>query len=154
MDAGFDLNPKLFAHTSKGALAMGVTAEFLAQTQGISRQEQDEFALRSHRLAAAAQADGEFRREMIPIWGRDEAGNRMLVDRDQCVRPDASLEALAALKPAFHARRGHRDGRQQFAAERRSRGPADHVGRKGRVARAQAAGPRAGHGGRRRRCRP
>ena len=38
---------------------------------------------------------------MMPIWGRDEAGNRVLVDRDQCVRPDASLEALAALKPAF-----------------------------------------------------
>ena len=59
MDAGFDLNPKLFAHTSKGALAMGVTAEFLAQTQGISREEQDEFALRSHQLAAKAQADGD-----------------------------------------------------------------------------------------------
>jgi acetyl-CoA acyltransferase len=101
MDAGIDLNPKLFAHTSKGALAMGVTAEFLAQSQGITRQQQDEFALRSHRLAAKAQANGEFRREMISIWGRDEAGNRVLVDRDQCVRPDAGLEALAALKPAF-----------------------------------------------------
>ncbi len=38
---------------------------------------------------------------MIPIWGRDEAGNRTLIDYDQCVRPDASLAALAALKPAF-----------------------------------------------------
>ena len=101
MDAGLDLNPKLFAHTSKGALMMGVTAEFLAQTNGITREEQDQFALRSHQLAAKAQAAGEFRREMIPIWGRDEAGNRFLVDRDQCVRPDASLETLAALKPAF-----------------------------------------------------
>ena len=101
MDAGLDLNPKLFARTSKGALAMGVTAEFLAQTQGISREEQDRFALRSHQLAAKAQANGEFRREMIPIWGRDEAGNRFPADRDQCVRPDTSLEALAALKPAF-----------------------------------------------------
>ncbi len=101
MDAGIDLNPKLFHRTSKGALAMGVTAEFLAQTQGISRQEQDQFALRSHQLAAAAQEKGEFRREMLSIWGRDEAGNRILVDRDQCVRPDATLESLAALKPAF-----------------------------------------------------
>src|SRR5207244_6658737 len=41
MDAGIDLNPKLFERTSKGALMMGVTAEFLAQTQGISREEQD-----------------------------------------------------------------------------------------------------------------
>ena len=101
MDAGLDLNPKLFAHTSKGALAMGITAEFLAQTQGISREEQDEFALRSHQLAAKAQAAGEFKAEMVPIWGRDEAGNRALIDFDQCVRPDTSMAALAALKPAF-----------------------------------------------------
>jgi len=101
MDAGINLNPKLFHRTSKGALAMGVTAEFLAQTQGISREEQDQFALRSHKLAAAAQANGEFKREMLPIWGRDEAGNRILVDFDQCVRADATLESLASLKPAF-----------------------------------------------------
>ena len=101
MDADVDLNPKLFHRTSKGALHMGITAEFLAQTQGISREDQDKFALESHRRAAAAQAAGEFAKEMIPIWGRDEAGNRTLIDRDQCVRPDTSLEALAALKPAF-----------------------------------------------------
>ncbi|HWA99825.1 MAG TPA: acetyl-CoA C-acyltransferase FadA [Pirellulales bacterium] len=101
MDKGLDLNPKLFQRTSKGALMMGVTAEFLAQSQGISREEQDEFALRSHKLAAAAQANGEFRREMVPIWGHDEAGRRFLVESDQCVRPEASLESLAALKPAF-----------------------------------------------------
>ncbi len=101
MDAGINLNPKLFHRTSKGALAMGVTAEFLAQTQGISREEQDKFALRSHQLAAAAQAKGEFKREMLPVYGRDEAGERILVDFDQCVRADASLESLAALKPAF-----------------------------------------------------
>ena len=101
MDADIDLNPKLFQVTSKGALMMGITAEFLAQTQDISRNEQDTFALKSHQRAAAAQAAGEFKPEMLPIWGRDDAGNRFLVDRDQCVRPDASMEALAALKPAF-----------------------------------------------------
>ena len=69
---------------------MGVTAEFLAQTQGISREEQDAFALRSHQRAAAAQAKGEFKREIVPVWGRDEAGNRILVERDQCVRADAT----------------------------------------------------------------
>ena len=101
MEAGLDLNPKLFRRTSRGALLMGVTAEFLAQTQGISREEQDAFALRSHQLAAAAQVGGHFRREIVPIWGHDEAGNRILVERDQCVRSDCSAEALAALKPAF-----------------------------------------------------
>jgi acetyl-CoA acyltransferase len=101
MDAGVDLNPKLFTRTSKGALMMGITAEFLAQTQGISREEQDQFALASHQKAAAATAAGEFAAEMIPIWGRDEAGNRLLVTRDQCIRADSSLESLAALKAAF-----------------------------------------------------
>ncbi len=101
MDASLDLNPKLFHYTSMGALNMGVTAEFLAQSGGISRADQDAFALASHTKAAAAQAAGEFRGEMVPIWGRDGAGRRILVDADQCVRPDANAEALAALKPAF-----------------------------------------------------
>jgi acetyl-CoA acyltransferase len=101
MDAGVNLNPKLFTRTSKGALMMGITAEFLAQTQGITREEQDEFALSSHKKASLASASGGFAAELIPVWGRDEAGNRILVDRDQCIRDDASLAALAALKPAF-----------------------------------------------------
>ncbi|HEY4313282.1 MAG TPA: acetyl-CoA C-acyltransferase FadA [Pirellulales bacterium] len=101
MDKDIDLNPKLFTRTSKGAMMMGFTAEFLAQSQGISREEQDAFALRSHQLAAKAHANGEFRREIIPIWGRDEAGNRTLIEVDQCVRPDATAESMASLKPAF-----------------------------------------------------
>jgi acetyl-CoA acyltransferase len=101
MDLDVDLNPKLFRRTSKGALLMGVTAEFLAQTQGISRLDQDAFALRSHQLASAAYAKGEFAREIVPVWGHDESGNRVLVERDQCVRSDCTAEGLAALKPVF-----------------------------------------------------
>ncbi|HEY6565307.1 MAG TPA: acetyl-CoA C-acyltransferase, partial [Pirellulaceae bacterium] len=101
MDHGLDLNPKLFQRTSKPALLMGVTAEFLAQTRGISREDQDRFALRSHQRAAAAWDQGRFAREVIAIHGRSEEGNRMLLERDQCVRDDTSLEALSALEPAF-----------------------------------------------------
>jgi acetyl-CoA acyltransferase len=101
MDADLDINPKLFQQTSKGALHTGYTAEFLAQTQGIGREVQDAFAMRSHHRAAAAQAGGKFKNEIIPTWGRDETGRRVLVEVDQCVRPDCSLEGLAALKPAF-----------------------------------------------------
>jgi len=101
MDQDIDINPKLFHRTSKAALMMGITAEFLAQTQDISRQDQDAFSMRSHQLAAAAHANGEFAREIVPVWGRNEAGERLLVEVDQCVRPDCSLEGLAALKPAF-----------------------------------------------------
>jgi acetyl-CoA acyltransferase len=101
MDAGVDFNPKLFHATSKGALHMGFTAEFLAQTQGIGREAQDEFALASHQKAAAATAAGEFASEIIPVWGRDEAGQRIFVREDQCIRRDSTLAALAALEPAF-----------------------------------------------------
>jgi acetyl-CoA acyltransferase len=101
MDHGLDINPKLFARTSKGALMMGVTAEFLAQTQDISRQDQDAFALRSHQRAAGAHAKGEFQREIVPAYGHDEDGHRFLASGDQCVRPDATMETLAALDPAF-----------------------------------------------------
>jgi acetyl-CoA acyltransferase len=101
MDASLDLNPKLFTRTSKGALMMGVTAEFLAQTQGISRQRQDEFALSSHQKATAAHESDQFKKEIVPVYGHDADGHRFLVEVDQCVRPDTSLEALAALKPAF-----------------------------------------------------
>jgi acetyl-CoA acyltransferase len=80
---------------------MGVTAEFLAQTQDISRADQDAFSLRSHQLAAAAHSRGEFQREIVPIYARDEEGRRFLASGDQCVRPDTTLEALAALEPAF-----------------------------------------------------
>jgi acetyl-CoA acyltransferase len=80
---------------------MGVTAEFLAQTQDISRQDQDEFALRSHHRAAAAHEQGEFQREIVPVYARDEEGRRFLATGDQCVRPDTTLEALNALEPAF-----------------------------------------------------
>jgi acetyl-CoA acyltransferase len=101
MDQNVDLNPKLFRRTSKGALMMGATAEFLAQSQNISRQDQDAFALRSHQRAAAAYEKGEFAAELMPVWGHDEAGNRILIERDQCVRADCTAERLAALKPAF-----------------------------------------------------
>jgi acetyl-CoA acyltransferase len=101
MDHGLDINPKLFHRTSRAALMMGVTAEFLAQTYDISRRDQDAFALRSHRRAAAAHAGGQFQREIVPVYAKDEQGQRFLATTDQCVRPDTSLEALAALEPAF-----------------------------------------------------
>src|SRR5688500_13320251 len=106
MDAGVDFNPKLFHATSKGALHMGITAEFLAQTQGISREAQDEFALDSHRKAATATDAGEFAGEIIPVWGTDESGARTLIREDQCIRRDTTLEALAELPPAFMPKMG------------------------------------------------
>ena len=101
MDHGLDLNPKLLHRTSKGALLMGVTAEFLALSQGIEREVQDRFALASHQKAATAHKSGAFEAELVPVYGKSEEGNRELITYDQCVREDTSLEALAELKPAF-----------------------------------------------------
>ncbi|MCA9258368.1 MAG: acetyl-CoA C-acyltransferase [Planctomycetales bacterium] len=101
MEAGADFNPRLFHVTSKGALHMGVTAEYLAQSRGIGREAQDEFALASHRKAAAASDAREFEPEIAPTWGHDEEGRRVLFHHDQSVRHDASLVALASLPPAF-----------------------------------------------------
>lgn len=101
MDYHLDVNPKLFRVTSPGALHMGVTAEFLAQTQGISRLEQDEFAHRSHARATAAQDAGAFANEIVPVRGHDESSQSQWITLDQCVRRDSTVEALSALEPAF-----------------------------------------------------
>src|SRR5256714_4850376 len=101
MEAGFDPSPRLFYRNSPATLNMGLTAENLARKYKISRKEQDEFALRSHRRAAEATDSGAFAREIIPTWGRDEEGRRKVMHEDQCIRRDTSLESLGALKPAF-----------------------------------------------------
>jgi acetyl-CoA acyltransferase len=101
MEAGFDPSPRLFYRHSPAVFNMGVTAENLAIKYKISRREQDEFALRSHRRAAEATDSGAFAKEVIPTWGRDEEGRKKLLTEDQCIRRDTSLEALGALKPAF-----------------------------------------------------
>lgn len=101
MDHGLDINPKLFQRTSKGALMMGITAEFLAQTQQISRDDQDQFALASHQKAAEATSRGDFQQEIVPIYGLDESGGRAVQMEDQCIRADTSLAALGQLNPAF-----------------------------------------------------
>jgi acetyl-CoA acyltransferase len=101
MRANFDPSPRYFYNHSPGTVEMGLTAENLAMRYRISRREQDEFALRSHRLASKATDEGKFSREIVPTWGRDEEGRRKLLTVDQCIRPDTSIEALAALKPAF-----------------------------------------------------
>ena len=101
MEAGFDASPRLFFRHSPATMNMGLTAENLAMRYKIGRREQDEFALHSHQKAAAATDKGWFAKEIIPTWGRDEEGRRKIMHEDQCIRRDTSLEALAALKPAF-----------------------------------------------------
>ena len=77
-------------------MSMGQTAENVARKYQVTRQQQEAFAVASHRKAAAAQAAGKLAGEIVAIKGKDGA-----VDKDGCIRPDTSAEALAALQPAF-----------------------------------------------------
>lgn len=81
---------------------MGQSAEKMAKENGISREAQDRFALRSHQLAAAGTADGRLVAEIAPIFN----GGGAVVTRDNGVRSDTSLEQMAQLKPAFDRRYG------------------------------------------------
>ncbi|WP_030421143.1 thiolase family protein [Streptomyces sp. SCSIO 75703] len=82
-----------------GVLSMGETAEEVAERYGIVRERQDEFALRSHQRAAEARKNGHFDAEILPV----ERPDGVIVDTDECVREDTSLEKLARLKPVFRA---------------------------------------------------
>jgi acetyl-CoA acyltransferase len=102
MDYNIDPNPAISLVAAKASGMMGLTAEMLATMFNISRAKQDEFALQSHQRAIAARKNGDFKDEMVPIEGHDADGLPMLVDFDEVARADASLEGLAALRPAFN----------------------------------------------------
>jgi acetyl-CoA acyltransferase len=107
----FAPNPYLMEHYPDAYLNMGLTAENLAQKYHLPRQQQDEFALRSHQRALAAIAEGKFKEEIVPLEvvevnlnGKDKPQRRKIrFDTDEGPRAGTSLEALAKLKPAFHA---------------------------------------------------
>ena len=91
-------NPELNKALPNAYISMGDTAENVATRWKISRLEQEEFAVESHRRAAAARAAGKFKDEIIAITTK-----KGVVDQDGCIRPETTLEALAGLKPAFSA---------------------------------------------------
>ena len=91
-------NPTLVKDYPQVYISMGDTAENLAKQYQITRTDQEEMAVVSHRRAAAAAAAGAFAEELVPIATRDGT-----VDRDGTIRADTSREALATLKPAFQA---------------------------------------------------
>ena len=103
-------NPELADIHPEVYIGMGLTAENVARQYGISREEQDEFALRSHQNAAAAIDAGRFRDEIVPLDvevtqadGATARSRAFSFDIDEAVRRDTSAEALAKLKPVFAA---------------------------------------------------
>jgi acetyl-CoA acyltransferase len=100
------INPWLEENYPESYLSMGLTAERVARHYGIGRAEADEFALRSHQKALAAQAAGRFEREIVPVKVTFAAPRKVTeveFKTDEGPRADTSIEALAKLKPAFHA---------------------------------------------------
>jgi acetyl-CoA C-acetyltransferase len=80
---------------------MGCTGEVVSERFHVSREEQDQYALNSHRKAAAAIKSGKFKEEIVPVEIQTKKGAPVIVDTDEPVRGDTSLESLAKLKPAF-----------------------------------------------------
>jgi acetyl-CoA acyltransferase len=103
-------NPKLVETQPEYYMGMGHTAEEVARRFGITREEQDAFALRSHQRAAKAIDEGKFNEEIVPVevtkrWVDENhklQEKTFTVTQDEGVRRDTSLEALAKLKPVFH----------------------------------------------------
>jgi acetyl-CoA acyltransferase len=106
MTHGVDPNPASSKYSAKAAGMMGLTAELLAKMHQVSRESQDQFAVRSHRNAHQATLEGRFKAEMIPVLGHDENGGLKSFDYDEVIRADANLEALSQLKPAFDPKGG------------------------------------------------
>jgi len=79
---------------------MGNEAEIIAEKFGVTREEQDRFALQSHQRAAAATEEGRFKEEIVPVEIKQKKGT-LTLDKDEPIRSDSSLDALARLKPAF-----------------------------------------------------
>jgi acetyl-CoA acetyltransferase family protein len=103
-------NPWLLDHRKDIYMPMGLTAEIVAERYKVSRESQDEYALASQQRTAAAQQSGKFKDEIFPMTVTMEVTDKatgekskkqVTADRDECNRPDTTLEGLAKLKPAF-----------------------------------------------------
>ncbi|MEU9389839.1 thiolase family protein [Streptomyces sp. NPDC048324] len=97
------VNPRM---EPQWTIPLGESAELIADKHKISREQQDEFALASHQKAAAAQQQGLFDAELAPVSLPQRKGEPVVFAADECVRPDASLTAMAKLKPSFRKENG------------------------------------------------
>lgn len=106
MTHGVDFHPGLSVSVAKAAGMMGLTAELLGKLHGISRAQQDVFGARSHRLAQQASVEGRFANEIVPTEGHDADGVLKLMDYDEVIRPETTVDGLSKLRPAFDPANG------------------------------------------------
>jgi acetyl-CoA acyltransferase len=109
-DLGFPFGPRVMQRYAErgGLVGQGEGAELIAEQWDISRQDLDEFSVRSHQNAARATAEGRFEREIVPVAIKDDNGadTDELVTADEGIRSDSSVDVLANLKPAFRPENG------------------------------------------------
>ena len=101
MNYNIDFHPGLAKYTAKASGSMGMTAELLGRQNGITREMQDAFGARSHQKAHQAHLNGAWNNEIVPIEGHDANGVLTLVESDEVIRPDTTIETLSALRPVF-----------------------------------------------------
>jgi len=94
------VRPEYMKYQMNIGYSMGLTAEKLAEVENISKDEMDEFSLRSHKLASEALKNGYFKDEIMPVQV-EYNGEMITVDKDQSIRPDTTLEQIKKLPPAF-----------------------------------------------------
>ncbi len=98
---GQPFGPRMVRRYEDGLVPQGISAELIAQKWGLGRGDLDALSLQSHRRAAAATLEGRFEDQIVPVLVRNEDGGTTMMDRDEGIRTDTSMEKLAALKPAF-----------------------------------------------------
>jgi len=103
---GVDITPALSKHAAKASMMMGLTAEMLSKLHGVSREQQQEFAVRSHQRAHAATLAGGFANEIVAMEGYNSDGFKRLIEVDEVIRPETSVEGLSQLRPAFDPKNG------------------------------------------------
>ncbi|MFY2510117.1 acetyl-CoA C-acyltransferase FadA [Vibrio pectenicida] len=106
MNHGVDFHPGMSKNVAKAAGMMGLTAEMLGKIHGITREQQDEFAARSHARAHAATVEGRFKNEILPTEGHAKDGTLFTLEHDEVIRPETSIEGLSQLRPAFDPANG------------------------------------------------
>jgi acetyl-CoA acyltransferase len=107
-DLGYPFGPRMMNRYAERGGLVSQGAELIADQWGITRQDLDEFSVRSHHRAAQATSEGRFERELIPVAVKDDdrADTDELISTDEGIRPDSSVEVLANLKPAFRQENG------------------------------------------------
>jgi len=101
MDFNLDFHPGIAKHTARASGSMGMTAELLGRQNGITREMQDAFGARSHRRAHQATLDGRWASEIVATQGHDVDGVLKSITVDEVIRPDSTIETMAALRPVF-----------------------------------------------------